>query len=379
MRFTTHRVLCFCLCALMLFSLIPFARAATLAPVKYETLRLGDRSDEVKTMQKALKKLLYYPSSVDGIFGMSTEISVKAFQSAHKLPVDGLAGNKTLTLLYSKKAKPAPSSTPTPKPSPTAKPTSSPVSKPTPTPHPVLGSIEETYTYKKNGLDIVIQKRKIGNNVIFLADVKASIDRLFTNTVAKPGQSGGYKTTSAQAKAVGAVLAINGDMYNYLSKESNRGKYGIVARGGILYRDIPCGRDGLALYADGRMEVFYDKDTTGSDLILDGAKEIFTFGPMLVKDGKRTIPKTENVHPRTAIGQVAKDHWVLLIVEGRQQGYSVGMTYKQMSMIFLEKKCTVAYNLDGGGSSAIYLEGEGILNRPSDGKERSVTDIIYFK
>jgi len=71
----------------------------------YETLREGATGEAVRTMQRALKNL-NYPLTVDGSFGPTTKAAVKLFQGTNNLTADGVAGNETLTLLYSGKAKP---------------------------------------------------------------------------------------------------------------------------------------------------------------------------------------------------------------------------------------------------------------------------------
>lgn len=108
----------------------------------YATLRYGDSGSAVKAMQQALTDLGYEPGSVDGKFGRGTQAAVKQFQKNNNLMVDGLAGNKTLTLLYgqaaSEEATASPTAgaatataTPTPTPTPTS--TSTPTATPTPT------------------------------------------------------------------------------------------------------------------------------------------------------------------------------------------------------------------------------------------------------
>ena len=66
------------------------------------TLYSGQRGEAVRTMQAALIKLGYLGGTADGIFGTNTEKAVKKFQRANKLTADGLAGSKTLELLYKK-------------------------------------------------------------------------------------------------------------------------------------------------------------------------------------------------------------------------------------------------------------------------------------
>lgn len=82
--------------------------------------------------------------------------------------------------------------------------------------------------------------------------------------------------------------------------------------------------------------------------------------------------------PRTAIGQVDENHYVIIVADGRRDGWSdLGMTLQEMQEVFTEQGCRVAYNLDGGGSSTIVLEGARV-NKGSTTRERSVSDIVYF-
>ncbi len=61
--------------------------------------KLGSRGDEVRSIQKKLKNLGYYTGSVDGIYGVSTQSAVKAFQKNCGITADGIAGPKTLLYL----------------------------------------------------------------------------------------------------------------------------------------------------------------------------------------------------------------------------------------------------------------------------------------
>ena len=93
----------------------PTTAPATPPPI----LRQGDSNDAVKTMQMTLIDLGYMNGKADGVFGAQTFLALKAFQSNNGLPSDGVAGEKTLNLLGSATAKPAPTvpgATATPKP-----------------------------------------------------------------------------------------------------------------------------------------------------------------------------------------------------------------------------------------------------------------------
>lgn len=77
--------------------------------------KVGSRGQEVKKLQQRLKELKYYKGSVDGVFGKTTEASLKAFQSRNGLKADGQAGRATLSKIYSRTAKLAQTTTNAPK------------------------------------------------------------------------------------------------------------------------------------------------------------------------------------------------------------------------------------------------------------------------
>ncbi len=107
----------------------PTTAGATRTPTVAATtaassLKVGSSGDEVRKLQRRLKELGYYKSSVDGDFGEGTEVAVQAFQRQNGLTVDGKAGANTQQKLYSSSAKRAPATvtntprrtaTPTPK------------------------------------------------------------------------------------------------------------------------------------------------------------------------------------------------------------------------------------------------------------------------
>lgn len=108
-------------------------------------------------------------------------------------------------------------------------------------------------------------------------------------------------------------------------------------------------------------------------------------GPFLVVNGVKFIDWKQagfkdafalQRHPRTAIGKTkAGDIW-LVAVDGRQP-MSDGATLDEMAQIMLDLGCTDAINLDGGGSTGLNLYGVN-MNRPSDGKERPLSNAVLF-
>ena len=82
-------------------------------------------------------------------------------------------------------------------------------------------------------------------------------------------------------------------------------------------------------------------------------------------------------HPRSIIG--CNDNYLLfIVVDGRQKGLSIGMTYPEMAALVKEYGCTEAVELDGGGSSTLWAMGK-ILNSPCDGQPRAIANgLIVF-
>ena len=69
----------------------------------YKTIKVGDKGDDVKKLQRRLAELGYYTGEVDGVFGNQTRRSVERFQYYQGLSVDGIAGKRTQTVLYESK------------------------------------------------------------------------------------------------------------------------------------------------------------------------------------------------------------------------------------------------------------------------------------
>ncbi|HEX8369090.1 MAG TPA: phosphodiester glycosidase family protein, partial [Pyrinomonadaceae bacterium] len=107
--------------------------------------------------------------------------------------------------------------------------------------------------------------------------------------------------------------------------------------------------------------------------------------PQLIKNGKIEITWQEEKsskafvetrHPRTAVAKLKDGKFLMVTVDGRQAGYSVGMNLNELAAFLLELGAAEAMNLDGGGSTTMFLDGK-VVNKPSDKEgERSVSDAI---
>jgi hypothetical protein len=107
-------------------------------------------------------------------------------------------------------------------------------------------------------------------------------------------------------------------------------------------------------------------------------------GPVIVRDGKPVFRSLEGFttdqlayrHPRTGVGQTADGRIMLVAVDGRQPGYSTGLTNFELALTMMRLGCVTASALDAGGSTTMAFDGK-LLNRPSDpGGERAVAEAL---
>ncbi|MEV6350818.1 phosphodiester glycosidase family protein [Actinoplanes sp. NPDC051851] len=242
-------------------------------------------------------------------------------------------------------------------------------------------------SYSSDTATISIEKVETGSGsdkvTYFVADVQvtdATIvksafanDQFGENIVANP---------SVIAKSVDAVLAINGDYYGFRTT-------GIEIRNGVAFRDAGA-RQGLAFYSDGTAKLYDETATTADELIAAGVWNTLSFGPGLVENGK-VLSGIDSVEvdtnfgnhsiqgnqPRTGIGLIGANHLLWIVVDGRSSGYSRGVTMTEFAQIFADRGAELAYNIDGGGSSAMIFQG-GLVNNPlGKGQERGTSDILY--
>jgi Phosphodiester glycosidase len=100
--------------------------------------------------------------------------------------------------------------------------------------------------------------------------------------------------------------------------------------------------------------------------------------PILLLDGAPTqVCVACARQPRTAIGVTATGRILLVVIDGRRAGWSRGATLGELRTILRDLGAVDALNLDGGGSSEMVVEGE-VVNRPSDGRERRITNAVLI-
>lgn len=237
-------------------------------------------------------------------------------------------------------------------------------------------------SYDDGNRSITLTTTRYCDTTVYVADITlSSADALKT---ALAGNSYGKNitaTTSSIAESHGAILAINGDYYG----AQNRG---YVIRNGTLLRDTAASADqeDLVIGSDGSFSIVKEGDVTAQELLESGASQVLSFGPGLVEDGAISVGthtevgKAMTSNPRTAIGEIAPLHYVMVVADGRTQA-STGLSLYELAEFMQGLGVTAAYNLDGGGSSTLYFNGKVVNNPTTSGKtisERKVSDIVYI-
>lgn len=225
--------------------------------------------------------------------------------------------------------------------------------------------------YVKDDLKVKLVETRTSNQHYWIAEVISSDANPLKGAMASDTYNGKRETISSMANRLGAILAINASGF-YAKTNTPMGT--VVRNGKLVNIDKSYTGEILSLKSDGNL-AFTTVNSEEEFKNLD-IKQTFTFGPILVRDYQATELNDKSRHPRTAIGQLDDNRYVLVVVEGRMEGAD-GMTLAELQQLFLQLGCKTAYNLDGGGSTTLYFQGK-VINTPSDGSERSVVDMIYF-
>lgn len=236
-------------------------------------------------------------------------------------------------------------------------------------------------SYSDGNITITLTEYREYDTTIYVADVTLSSAEYLKTAFAQNAYGKNVTAkTSTIASGVNAILAINGDYYGAQNS-------GYVIRNGVIYRSQgSSGNEDLVIYDDGTFGIISEDSVTAEELLADGAQQVLSFGPAIIEDGEVTVSSGEEVgkamasNPRTAIGIIDDLHYVFVVSDGRTSE-SAGLSLSELASFMESLGVTTAYNLDGGGSSTMYFNGEVVNNPTTNGKsiqERSVSDIVYI-
>ena len=198
--------------------------------------------------------------------------------------------------------------------------------------------------------------------------------------------------TSVLAKNNDALAAVNGSFFD----TKNGGAVDFIKIDGQVLDSTRYNSKRLAehqmsalVIRDNRISIAKARDSVDFkwETHID-APNVMVTGPLLIWDGQRyPLSKTAfttNRHPRTAACITHKNDLILLTADGRT-AEAQGLTLNELTTLLLLLDCQSAVNLDGGGSTTMYLKDKDVVNMPCDNKkfdhegERKVSNIVMLK
>lgn len=227
--------------------------------------------------------------------------------------------------------------------------------------------IEDRWTEPNEGVRYLLRLTDVPCRIhVVLVDLSKPGVRVITTPYEQR-----WQTVSEFAKANHLAVAINGGFWGKMMRA-----WGVAAGGGERWStgedDAEIGffaitRQGRAWISPPEAEV--------NHVPADQVTQAVSGMPQLVLHGQvdhkslEAFPYARYRHPRSAVGVGKEGRLVILIVASGRQSHSRGLTLYEMAELFVEFGATDAINLDGGGSSTVFIAKEGgVVNSPSGGR-----------
>ncbi len=232
--------------------------------------------------------------------------------------------------------------------------------------------------YKDESIHVWLESGYAFDTPYWAAHVTLSNASQLRSAAAGSFQSGRCMPSTALAKRVNAILAINGDYFSYISD-------GYLIRQGEMYRNLPpAPRDTLLIDDNGDFHIVVsataEKLAAYKDMRIINS---FNFGPALVVDGMAAQKFADRndaafeARQRVLIAQMGPLEYLCIVTEGPLERNSKGLTLPEFAQLAASFNVKNAYNLDGGYSSALIFRDKKI-NAPGNSNHRDINDIIYF-
>lgn len=238
----------------------------------------------------------------------------------------------------------------------------------------------DDWNYETDTLKINITEENTGYTKYWVCHIRTFSTRQFRSALCGGTYGNPRKTVSEELKAHDGILGINGSGFSYSTGVPAPGK--TMIKGGVVYNDVYSNGNIFCITGDGGMFTA-DAGMTTEDMLNRDVQDTYCFGPTLV-DGGKAAEISDQFHQtaryqRTAVGMVSPGEYYIVVVDGKGAGGSQGMTYEELTQVFLDLNCDYAYNLDGGGSSTLVFKGR-VINTLTDGSgvERACGDILYI-
>ena len=253
---------------------------------------------------------------------------------------------------------------------------------------------EWTITKLEGRATAMTARMEIFESAQSISIIKYPARRFRTVLTHSPGEKAGK--TSEIAQREGMLMAMNGSYFNM--KQLTPCTYFRIGDQ-VLGTTSPSeafranGVVGLRTHRGHRVMISAC-DPSQYDEITGKWHSVLASGPLLMDDGDIQVPEITRAdengvdsfydkrHPRSVIGYDGKGNIYLIVIDGRHSGNAEGTSIYETALICSFLNLKDALNLDGGGSSALWDNENGILNHPSDNKkfdtegERKVPNII---
>lgn len=236
----------------------------------------------------------------------------------------------------------------------------------------------KAWTHRDVGVGIELRQRWFAHlftgpqsiTVLDLDGTNESIDF----DVEAPGK---LTRTSDMAHRGGALCAINGGFF-----EPDASPRGLLRLDGKMHSEGKGMQGCVGVLGNGDLRLAHREAGDWPEM-----REALGAGVVLVRDGK-VVDHGERQrgirHPRSAIGTTKDGHVLLVAIDGRTDK-AKGTSYEETAQLLIALGCDFAINLDGGGSTTIWVEGLGVCNYPCDNQaydhagERAVANALFVR
>lgn len=235
--------------------------------------------------------------------------------------------------------------------------------------------------YLDETIMMITWKQGFNDSMFTITEVKIADPSQFRRYIAgeKYGSNLFYYTSTMSAK-VNAVVASSGDFYTFRPA-------GISVYQGVVYKPHGEYLDTCYIDKNGDMIFSYGGELTGKKDIQEFVDEkdirfSVSFGPVIIDNGERVytydylVGEIEDAYARAVLAQRDELHYLIITANAEHPYYST-VTLDQMARTVEKMGVKRAYTLDGGQTAAIAVGGQ-LVNRVSFGKQRLISDIIYF-
>lgn len=234
------------------------------------------------------------------------------------------------------------------------------------------GDLSNNY---QDELDKQILTRNKGNNLYKVINIKGKGYRGFLVAVYDPSkiklvmaddpyERGDYLTNFAKIYNAKVVINASG-FYDLAAGGVPVGS--VIKDGKIVISGSKTKLNGGLIGFDYNNNLVLTKDNVNTAITKYNLRDAVEFGPFLIVNGKESSVKGNGgwgIAPRTVIGQRRDGIVLLLIIDGRRPGYSMGADMPELAKIMIDYKAVNAANLDGGLSSTLVIN-KKIWNKPA--------------